>query len=181
MVIFNHLPRKHLLRVLLHSSSWSRERPCERLLLTSPNLHPVHLCCCTHLENKTEDGPEHSPEGHLSAPSPFSGLHSEQGLREMGSRSTQFLPTAEVLAPQRVLWNPQARLPEGSPEFVPRLLVMVLPFPCLPQTLPCVCTLTWASQKWRKTGQRRSHSDASKFNVYLERWEVSSVYVQSSP
>lgn len=35
-------------------------------------------------------------------------LHSAQGLRGVGSRSTRFLPTAEVLAPQRVLWNPQA-------------------------------------------------------------------------
>lgn len=180
MVIFNHLPRKHLLRVLLHSRSWSRERPCERLLLTSPNLHPLHLCCSTHLENKTEDGPEHSPEGHLSAPSPFSRLHSDQGLREMGSRSTQFLPAAEVLAPQRVLWNPQAPLPEGSPEFVPGLFIMVLP--SLSPTDPSTCLHSDLDlPEVKKTGQRRSHSDASKFNVYLERWEVSSVYVQSSP
>lgn len=71
MVIFNHLPRKHLLRVLLHSRSWSRERQCEKPLLTSPNLHPLHLCCSTHPENKREDRREQSPEGQPSAPSPF--------------------------------------------------------------------------------------------------------------
>ena len=69
----------------------------------------------THLES-----PEGRGEGAWSRgitfqpPSPSSRFQSGQGLREMGTGSTKLLPTAEGLAPECVLWNSQALLPECS-------------------------------------------------------------------
>lgn len=166
MVIFNHLPRKHLLRGFAYTVGPGVERDAVVALLTSPSLY-LHLCCSTHLEKKRE-GREHSQRDNFQHLLHFSGpiLSSGSGKRAACPPSScqllkcwPHIVSCEIpgSAPRKVLLN----LFLGS-------MVMVLPS-CLPQT-PSMCLYSDLGLPEVKEKQGKGEVTQTQANSRLYIW-----------
>lgn len=132
----------------------------------------------------TEERREHGPEGpffsHLLPLPPVDSFG--QGLREMGTRSTQLLAAAEGDRPYSVSHGIPELCSQNIAEFPPELLVRASPFPLSHRPFHVSALLLGLSEVKKDGAKGKSpRLRRSTFRLTrLERQRASSVCVQNS-
>lgn len=171
MVIFSYLPSKHLLRVLLYSRPWGRERNIKTLAcLQRTQREEGNMVQRDHFSVTFFPFPQWICPGRGSG-----NMHS--------SWSTQLLPAAEGKRPHSVSHGVPKLCSQNIPEFAPGLLVtascslsLTDPFVSLHSDLG----LPEVKEDRAKKKSPRLRGRKLRLTC-LERQRASSIYIQNSP